>query len=105
MDPAAEFDSALTEAARQMVATLGKSHGSVTAKELAARAHQVVFRALSDDFENEPMTPSQAEFLKSLCDRFEDVEFDPNLTRRQAQPLIADLKEQLDSRKPAWARR
>jgi hypothetical protein len=101
----AEFDAALTNAARQLIEALRSPHTAAVAREIARHAYRIVGNALSDEFKDEPMTDRQAWKLKELCGQFSDVEFPADATKQEASDLIADLIEQLDSRKPAWARR
>ena len=45
---------------------------------------------------DDPMTPSQASYLKTLCEQASDAEaFDDNLTKAEASKRIDELKEEL----------
>jgi len=44
---------------------------------------------------DDPMTPSQASYLKTLCEQAGDETFEENLTKAEASKKIDALKEEL----------
>ncbi|HEX3616567.1 MAG TPA: hypothetical protein VHU61_08520 [Solirubrobacteraceae bacterium] len=104
VDPETEFDAIVAEAARRVIERLGLACDIDAAKYAANRAYEAAGCGVTYKFiiQGPPMTPAQAKTLRSLCGRFDNVEYPENATKQEAHELISDLLDQLRSRKPRW---